>query len=607
MAYYSLSDTTETEDEESTTPILTSNRSSNFKEAVIPLKMVRVLIIFSVCFNDFSNDTKRKLRHVVGIIGRNIRTKFDVDQQNYSNDTKTNNIDLTDIRSENISEPQGIIPFPPISAHKLIAENNKAGTEKHIKVSHHRRSIRDLSSEYDSGLGLQQYLQATFSKRILSTFITIHVKNQDDPVYVSEIFYESTNPYFSDIDLTGNFFIGEETCYLISIWGKSKIDNNYSLITSEAINLCDLTYIGGSITNFKINFPPNSFIISFRDGYYILPKLAAVLFQEKSLNIENYNEINTDLKSNLSFATDLTDSLDSYQLSLSFDAMMKISNLHACVSDASNTVREAEKHINEFLIIRENLFLLRKRLNTLKSKHDIIEKRKKFQILRSVSTRQNIKQILYDMKSCQDSISFGENRQKTVRSSSSEIINLISADNIVIKDTLQKAFHERCRIMKDLSFIFPLKPIPRYLLKFTICGIPLLNNNASDENDGSNIKISQLMKDELNLTDEDIIGAAYGFASQLVLMMSYYLGTTLRYPIQPFGSQSFIIDPISSIQGSRTFPLWTKGSLYFRFQYATFLFNKNVEQLLNTQGLKTADVSQVLANLKNLMLVLVTE
>jgi len=53
----------------------------------------------------------------------------------------------------------------------------------------------------------------------------------------------------------------------------------------------------------------------------------------------------------------------------------------------------------------------------------------------------------------------------------------------------------------------------------------------------------------------------------------------------------------------RIFPLYTKGTIRFRFDYAVFLLNKDIECLAESQGLKVMDIRHTLPNLKYLLYV----
>lgn len=142
---------------------------------------------------------------------------------------------------------------------------------------------------------------------------------------------------------------------------------------------------------------------------------------------------------------------------------------------------------------------------------------------------------------------------------------------------------EHRRLAKQLLEIFPIEPVDS-TFHFTICGIFLPNVFA------------------ISHFDPVQVGAALGFVAQVVLSLSFYLDIALPYPIRAFGSQSFIVDNISRIKGSRTFPLWTKGVLLYRVEYGLFLLHKDIEQLMTAQDLPVVDLKQTLANLKTLLL-----
>mmetsp|Transcript_14494 Transcript_14494/g.20202 ORF Transcript_14494/g.20202 Transcript_14494/m.20202 type:complete len:506 (+) Transcript_14494:142-1659(+) len=84
--------------------------------------------------------------------------------------------------------------------------------------------------------------------------------------------------------------------------------------------------------------------------------------------------------------------------------------------------------------------------------------------------------------------------------------------------------------------------------------------------------------------DEEHIATALGYVGHLVYMLSKYLRVPLRYPITPMCSRSVIRDDVSS-QATNKFPLYSRGVDRTRFEYAVFLLNKDVEQLLSSQNL----------------------
>eukprot|EP00842_Homolaphlyctis_polyrhiza_P007017 jgi/Hompol1/904/HPOL_001323-RA len=90
--------------------------------------------------------------------------------------------------------------------------------------------------------------------------------------------------------------------------------------------------------------------------------------------------------------------------------------------------------------------------------------------------------------------------------------------------------------------------------------------------------------------DDDRIATALGFTAHFITVLAYYLDVPLRYYILPISSRSTIWDVV--------FPLFARGSDRVQFEYAVFLINKNVEQLLNCVGKPIKNLRNTLPNLK---------
>lgn len=726
MASYFSPDTSDTEDDEAIAPNFLNFQPPKYTQPLIPPDL-------------------RKVRHIIGVAARNLRIPHKPQQSSVltpSSRTNTSQTEESNLDDSNFSLQEtftteasvddasfsSTIPFPEKPSNppervgttlsgisetseiqKSVADDTNQSSENVTKTSprrfsHRRRSIRDLSSEFDSGLVIQRTLNDIFSKRLFSTFFTIHTKLQEEPIYVSETLENVTNPQFHEFDLSSSKSLLShpstfnpldednlrETQCIVSLWGKTKLMDSYELIVSEYVSLSSLIFIGYSQFNPQVNFPPNSLMICLTDGIYILPKLYESLDLklkppyvegQQPKHLIEISDSSTDVSKYLTLT--LHDSLwdngnnnepteeedqpikttTEFQYTLSYDAIMKLNNLEACIIDASHIETETASKISEALTPNyhslkkakdddsrkesvNEIFLLRLRKNELKNKLEITKRYYKQQVAKIQALKRQIANVKAEMGAIQDLMAHGDARQRAVTRSSQEVQKGIQNDESLIEHYIApQILWERSRIATDLSFIFPIVPIEEFFLKFTICGIPLLDSypttpsvkrvtnhqrsssssstttlikasDLSDEDEfpyyeGKNMLISDFknsqfynwIKDRFNV--DDATGAAYGLAAQVISLLSYYLDVPLRYPVQPFGSQSFIIDPVSNIKGSRTFPLWTKNSLYFRFQYAQFLFNKNVEQLLNSQGVnRLVDIRPTLANLKNLLLVI---
>lgn len=95
---------------------------------------------------------------------------------------------------------------------------------------------------------------------------------------------------------------------------------------------------------------------------------------------------------------------------------------------------------------------------------------------------------------------------------------------------------------------------------------------------------------------EDAVATALGYAAHLVQLLAVYMGKGLVYPVTYVGSRSLIKDNISAMVGPRMsvlsschcalllmlfarFPLFSKGVDTYRFEYAVFLLNKDIEMV----------------------------
>jgi len=159
--------------------------------------------------------------------------------------------------------------------------------------------------------------------------------------------------------------------------------------------------------------------------------------------------------------------------------------------------------------------------------------------------------------------------------------------------------NQRRRICEDLQKIYPIQPISGKSLAFTIRDLHLPNS------------------DDLDSEPPDTAGAALGHAAHVVLLLSFYLSQPLIYPIHPRSSTSTIEDLISLLKTNtsithhynedrslRMYPLFSRGVPRFRFEYAVFLINKDIQILLESAfNVRVLDIRHTLPNLKYLLYV----
>lgn len=392
----------------------------------------------------------------------------------------------------------------------------------------------------------QKKLEEVIDSRMADTFFTIHCEGQEEPVYISEVVEKAMNPSFRFFDLSG---LGPATTRMdtvtVRVWVKR---TDFTPLLEEEVNLRNLRFIGRLENH---SFPPNSIVFQLIDGIYTMEMGSKVPKPKPAPALPTS----------------------------SYSTLMRLSNLDESIQDALATREELANQINA--IFRETPIdeapqareeaALASRYVTSERKLLKQSTRKRAELKASISARR-------------EAIKSGEEVQARTQEDIDNAQEKLAQCRKLVSGNTTELHQQRRRICEELLNIFPIEPTTSPLL-FTICGLPLPNSQFDDK-------------------DEDIVSAGLGYVARVVEMLQYYLSVPLPYPITSFGSRSIINDYISTLQDNqRTFPLYNKGTLRFRFEYGVFLLNKNIERLAESQGLKVLDIRQTLPNLKYLLYV----
>lgn len=171
---------------------------------------------------------------------------------------------------------------------------------------------------------------------------------------------------------------------------------------------------------------------------------------------------------------------------------------------------------------------------------------------------------------------------------------------------------QQASLLRDLETIFPIELSDASSLLFSVCGLPLPNAVSSLPpaelahqerrwKDTIKAQTPASTRPVFHPFDDDTVSSALGLVAQLVVLLSTYLATPIHYPLATAGSRAVVQDSISLMSGPRAFPLYAKGMERYRYEYAAFLLNKDIEQLINVHSVTVIDIRHTLPNLKNLM------
>jgi hypothetical protein len=422
-----------------------------------------------------------------------------------------------------------------------------------------------------SPLTRQKRLEDITAGRMADTFFSLHVEDQDDPVYISEVAEKAMNPNFKFFDLGP---CGPAVTRLdkltVRVWAKSETMQQWHYLIDYTVQFRSLQFIGRTLGGFRHPLPQNCVLFHMTDGIY-------TSFTDLPVQERMGPEVLAPPKENPDGKT---------LSSSSYDALMRLSTLDDCIQDALTTRDRIADEIEGILAANkqdigtvESVAETEDSLRTVEAAV-IAEKRRVVAARRRRDELQaNIKYRREKMKAGQDQQADAECRLPEERSKMDETKRLLEKAS---EDTTG----QRRRVCEDLVRIFPIEPIPGKALAFTIRGL-LLPNSIFDD------------------AKEDVTSAALGYVAQVVNSLSPYLSVILPYPISPHGSTSTIDDPLAVTQGGqnaqRTYPLYMKNVVRYRFEYGVFLLNKDIEMLSNSLGLRPVDIRHTLPNLKYLL------
>ncbi|ETI21702.1 hypothetical protein G647_08049 [Cladophialophora carrionii CBS 160.54] len=412
----------------------------------------------------------------------------------------------------------------------------------------------------------QSKLEDIVVDRLADTWISIHCAGISEPVYISEVIEKSMNPSFAffDLDNTGAQISRSDEC-AVRVWARPSKTESYCLLVELELNLRSLQFVGRSLENFHHPLPQNCVLLHLSDGIY-------TSFTDLPAEPHPTAEHAVDHRAGTS------------KPGSTFDALMQLANLDECIQDAVKVRSQLEQDINRILAEARVLTVD----DTAEPQVDDDSPQVKAAL---VAEQKQLRQLKKKREDLQQSLEQRKQALSRGREAQEKALALTEAGNREsqelesrLKQIEADSSGQVRRICESLMTIFPIEPLKNRTLQFTIRGIHLPNSVYND-------------------TNRDEIAAALGFVAQLVHQLALYLSVSLPYMLEPSASTSFIFDPISIGLSQRKYPLHPT-TVPYKFEYAVFLLNKDIEFLMNRQGLRVLDIRHTLPNLKYLLYVL---
>ncbi|ODA82995.1 hypothetical protein RJ55_01504 [Drechmeria coniospora] len=504
----------------------------------------------------------RKLRHLQGLSLRNLC---------FESLQAADDASLSSLSP--LSPNSKLEALPETRSQSSASSPDRHGTTRIDKGRTPTRRRSSLSWSYENPASRQRKLEELIDSSVADVFFSLHVAGDPEPVYVSEVRERSANFDFRFFTLAELDPWASRACVVtIRVWfRRASRDRNrnrheqeavWAFLLEQVVDLRELNFIGTLVDR---RFPPNALVFHLDDGLY-----------------------------SLDFATRAAEPRQApASVTSSYNALMKLAHLEAAIRDAVETRQRITEQINAILAespvdateaAAEEAALADKYVASQRRTNRLVEKR-----------RDDLRESL---RSRRAAIVQGREAQARAEEDIANNTEVLESSRQLAAQTARQIRGQRRRICAELSEIFPLTAIDDAPpLSFRICNLPLPNSTYD-------AAIARTL-------GEDALSAALGLAALLVRNLQFYLSHPLLYPLQAHGSRSCVRDDISHVPGNkqarREFPLHlprggsTTGQ--WRFEYAWFLLNKNVETLCASQGLKVVDIRHTLPNLKYLLYV----
>jgi hypothetical protein len=467
-----------------------------------------------------------------------------------------------------------------ISGLQTIKEDGKKKSETLAEEVRSPRSVlkrtrrrSTLDSSTLNPVARQKQLEEDALAGMLDAFFSLHVDDHQDPVYVSETCERTRNPTFRNFNLFDeDSAIMRTANFTIKVWAKTELDSAYILLLQSAVNMRHLQFVGKTLDSYRRLYPPNCVLFHLKDGLYttFLNTLAPIAPFEGAP---------------ASLAKPLPSS--------SYDALMRLSSLDIAIQDSLATRRRLEREISDLL--NQNAEAISTVRSVVSAQESVINAQNvvSAETKRLAATRARRDHLLATIQARKDymqkSREYDATQLEIVKSGGLSIREQQSS----LEHTKEDIHGQRRRVCEDLQRIFPIDPVqgaPKGSLLFSVRGLSL--PNAASLDDAEN-----------GPADAHSIAAALGYTALLITQLAAYLNIPLPYPLEFRGSSSTVTDSLSASTPTTIYPLFSRSVARFRFEYAVFLLNKNIEIIAAALGLKLLDPRHTLPNLKYILFV----
>eukprot|EP00026_Physarum_polycephalum_P005331 Phypoly_transcript_05363.p1 GENE.Phypoly_transcript_05363~~Phypoly_transcript_05363.p1 ORF type:complete len:615 (+),score=107.27 Phypoly_transcript_05363:79-1923(+) len=390
------------------------------------------------------------------------------------------------------------------------------------------------------------------------------------PFYTSEVVTNTCNPTWRHLDCSRFHlldFVDVVHSFNICVWScqPSTDDTTFAPVLQCEIDLTELEFIGSELRQIGYYaFPPNSLLFEMKDGLYVTKDTRDNMRPSRVADVKP------------PIAPDKRKATTCNQFA--FVALIAKRRGLMRAQEMSNHFSEA----------------IEQKLGDHATYIDLVKQRD--------ALRMRIAQLKEESTNAKATLKTDEDVLKATRSELLPRSRTLARAQVALLGAKQQLSNQEARALeKEKDILRALKESYEFRRWYLVSQIRTIYTIQQSQ-DGKSLSVNgfKLPNSDFTGCDEEQIATALGYVSHILYLAAKYLEVPLRYPMIPMCSRSMILDEISQ-QTSPKFPLYSRGVDRTRFEYAVFLLNKNLEQLLNSQGLEIISLRHTLPNVQILL------
>lgn len=391
-----------------------------------------------------------------------------------------------------------------------------------------------------------------------------------EPFYTSEVVTNTCNPIWRHLDCSRFHlldFVDVVHSFNICVWScqPSANDTTLSPVIQCEIDLTELEFIGSELRQIGYYaFPPNSLLFELKDGLYVTKETRDNMRPSRVADVKPPT------------APDKRKATTCNQFAFV-----------ALIAKRRGLMRaqEMSRHFSE---------AIEQKLADHATYIDLVKQRD--------ALRMRIAQLKEESTTAKATLKADEDILKATRTELLPRSRTLARSQVALLGAKQQLSNQETKALeKEKEILRTLKESYEFRRWYLVAQIRTIYTIQQSQ-DGKSLSVNgfKLPNSDFTGCDEEQIATALGYVSHILYLAAKYLEVPLRYPMIPMCSRSMILDEISQ-QTSPKFPLYSRGVDRTRFEYAVFLLNKNLEQLLNSQGLEIISLRHTLPNVQILL------